>query len=101
MNVHTSLLSTLGGGLYMDAWLQNWIDELEEEYEKLMLRFALELSEVGVTENMGKLIADLCMSAPNRIGASAEEVVARFTYRHNGYLIEAKQTIELVIKTCK
>ena len=35
MNVPTSLLSTLGGGLDMDAWLQNWIDELEEEYEKL------------------------------------------------------------------
>ncbi len=34
-NRQHGLLSTLGGGLHMDAWLQNWIDELDAEYEKL------------------------------------------------------------------
>ena len=29
------LLSTLVGGIHMDAWLKNWIDEWEEGYDKL------------------------------------------------------------------
>ena len=35
MTLHTSLLSTLVGGLHMDAWLKNWIDEWDEGYERL------------------------------------------------------------------
>ena len=35
MTRHTSLLSTLVGGLHMDAWLKNWIDEWDEGYERL------------------------------------------------------------------
>jgi len=73
----------------------------KEEYEKLLLRFALEIDEIGVTEDMLKLIAGLCMSAPNRISADAEQTTDRFVYRHKGYTIEAKRTVTLVVKTCK
>jgi hypothetical protein len=73
----------------------------KEEYEKLMKRFALELSEVGVTENMIKMVEAVLSRSPNIISDSESEVISRFTYRHNGYLIEAKQTVELVVKTCK
>lgn len=73
----------------------------KEEYEKLMKRFALELSEVGVTENMIKLVEAVLSRSPNITSDTESEVVSRFTYRHNGYLIEAKQTVELVVKTCK
>ena len=72
-----------------------------EEYRDLMLRFAKELDEVGVTENMRKLIEDSCRSTPNRISADVEETTDRFVYRHKGYLIEAKRTISVVVKTCK
>jgi hypothetical protein len=73
----------------------------DEAYRALMLRFALELDEIGVTENMRKLIEGLCQSAPNRIAASAEETTDRFVYRHDGYMIEAKCTVTVVVKTCK
>ncbi len=71
------------------------------KYRELMLRFAKELDEIGVTENMRKLIEGLCQSAPNRIGASAEETIANFAYRHDGYMIEAKCIVSVVVKTCK
>tara|TARA_B100001029_G_C14981359_1_gene406209 strand:+ start:502 stop:696 length:195 start_codon:yes stop_codon:yes gene_type:complete len=29
------LLSTLLGGLQMDAWLKNWIDEWDAQYEQM------------------------------------------------------------------
>ena len=35
MTNYNGLLSTLNGGLYMDRWLENWIDELVDEYERL------------------------------------------------------------------
>ena len=73
----------------------------KEEYEKLMKRFALELSEVGVTENMIKMVEAVLSRAPNITSDSESEIISKFTYRHNGYLIEAKQTVELVVKTCK
>ena len=73
----------------------------DEHYRALMLRFALELDEIGVTEDMRKLIESLCQSAPNRISATAEETTARFVYRHDGYAIEAKCTVSVVVKTCK
>jgi len=73
----------------------------KEEYEKLMKRFALELSEVGVTENMIKMVEAVLSRSPNITSDSESEIISRFTYRHNGYLIEAKQTVELVVKTCK
>jgi len=73
----------------------------DEAYRALMLRFAKELDEIGVTENMRKLIEDSCKSAPNRSYASAEETTGRFVYRHDGYMIEAKCTMTVVVKKCK
>ncbi len=73
----------------------------KEKYENLIKRFALELSEVGVTENMIKLVEAVLARSPNITSDTESEVISRFTYRHNGYLIEAKQTVELVVKTCK
>jgi hypothetical protein len=35
MSAYTGLLSTLVGGIHMDAWLKNWIDEWEEGYDEL------------------------------------------------------------------
>ena len=72
----------------------------DEVYRDLMLRFAKELDEIGVTENMRKLIEGLCQSAPNRIYASAEETTGRFVYRHDGYMIEAKCTMSVFVKKC-
>ena len=73
----------------------------KEEYERLMKRFALELSEVGVTEDLVKIVQAAIDRAPNVSSSNGEEIVSRFTYRHNGYMIEAKQTVELVVKKCK
>jgi hypothetical protein len=72
-----------------------------KKYEELLLRFALELNEVGVTDEMLSLIKAQFERAPNIISTSTDETVARFTYRHNGYIIEAKQNVELVVKKCK
>lgn len=79
-------------------------DEMNDEtYRALMLRFALELDEIGVTENMRKHMEGLFQRAPNRIGASAEETTAHFVYKHDGYTIEAKCTVSVVVRgtTCK
>ena len=73
----------------------------KEEYERLMKRFALELSEVGVTDNMIEIIKDKCDRAPNIISAESKETTDRFTYRHGGYMIEATRTVNIVVKTCK
>ena len=72
-----------------------------EEYEKLLKRFGLELSEVGVTDNMLEIIAAQTSRAPNIASASSEEVTDRFVYRHAGYTIEACRTVSLVVKKCK
>jgi hypothetical protein len=72
----------------------------KENYEKLLLRFALELSEVGVTEDMLKIITARCDRAPNATSACAEETTDRFVYRHNGYIIEAVRTVNLTVKKC-
>jgi hypothetical protein len=73
----------------------------KEEFEKLMLRFALELSEVGVTEDQIKRIHDSLDRTPNLASCNNQEVVSRFTYRHNEHMIEAKTTVELTVKRCK
>ena len=61
----------------------------KEEYERLLKRFALELSEVGVTDDMVKIITARFERTPNAASACSDEITDRFTYRHNGYLIEA------------
>ena len=73
----------------------------KEDFDRLLKRFALELSEVGVTSEMLQLINDTFERAPNVRGANQEETVKRFVYQHDGYLIEAKQTVELTIRKCK
>ena len=70
----------------------------KEKYEDLMLRFAKELHEVGVTENMKKIVADQLNRAPNVASAGADETTDRFSYRHGGYLIEAKRSVEIIVK---
>ena len=35
MSDHNGLLSTLVGGIHMDEWLKNWIDEWEVGYDEL------------------------------------------------------------------
>jgi len=73
----------------------------KEEYSKLLKRFALEISEVGATDDMIKVIEAQMSRAPNTPSASSEEVTDRFVYRHAGYLIEAVCTVELRVKKCK
>ena len=73
----------------------------KEKYEKLLRRFSQELHEVGVSENLNGLVQDQIDRAPNVIVASAEETTERFTYRHDGYMIEAVRTVKLVVKKTK
>ena len=73
----------------------------KEKYEELLRRFAQELHEVGVSENLQGLIKDQGDRTPNVIAASAEQTTDRFTYRHGGYMIEAVRTVKLVVKTTK
>jgi hypothetical protein len=71
-----------------------------EIYEDLLLRFAKELHEVGVSENLRKLVEAQYTRAPNTVSASASEDVCRFTYRHNGYEIQAVQHVMITVKKC-
>ena len=72
----------------------------KETYEDLLLRFAKELHDVGVTENMKKLVEAQYTRSPNLSNSSAEEATDRFTYRHDGYMIEAVRTVKLTVKKC-
>ena len=73
----------------------------KEEYEKLLVRFATELAEVGVTPSQLELIRDTLVRAPNVASANQSETVADFQYKHNGYIIQAKKTVEIMVKKCK
>ena len=73
----------------------------KEEYEKLLKRFALELSEVGVTEDMLKIIEAQLNRSPNAVSSGTDETTDRFIYRHGGFMIEAKRTVCLTVKKCK
>ena len=72
----------------------------KEEYEKLMLKFALEMSETGVTDDMIKLVRAQIERNPNLVSASSEEVTDKFAYQNQGYLIEAQRTVKLVVRKC-
>ena len=69
-----------------------------EKYEELMLRFAKEMHDVGVTENMKKIIESQYTNRPNLSNPHTEEVTDRFSYRHDGYMIEAVRTVKLSVK---
>jgi len=70
----------------------------KEKYEELIRRFSQELHEVGVGENLKGLVKDQCDRTPNTASASVDVVTDRFTYRHDGYMIEAVRTVKLVVK---
>jgi len=72
-----------------------------EKYEDLMLRFGKELHDIGVTENIKKIIEAQCTRSPNVVSVNQDECVASFTYQHDGYMIEATKVVQLTVKKCK
>ena len=71
-----------------------------ETYQELMRKFAQELHDVGVTGEMKERINDQCEQHSHIISVgTGPTTISRFVYRHGGYLIEAKNTVELTIKT--
>ena len=70
----------------------------KEKYQDLMLRFAKELHDVGVTDSLKKLVEDAYTRTPNISGVALDETTDRFVYRHDGYMIEAVRTVKLVVK---
>ena len=73
----------------------------KETYEKLIKRFALELSDVGVSDGLSKLVEAQYNRTPNLGAANANETTDRFVYSHDGYMIEATRTVSLQVKKCK
>jgi|TARA_Y100000034_G_C6834503_1_gene377001 hypothetical protein len=73
----------------------------KEKYEDLMLRFAKEMHEVGVTENMKKIVEAQITRTPNVTSAGTDETTRKFYYQHGGYAIEAAQTVKITLKKCK
>lgn len=73
----------------------------KEKYKDLMLRFAKEMHDVGVTDSMKEVIEAQYNRTPNLVGCRSEEAVRKFVYRHNGYEIEAVQSVTLSLKKCK
>jgi len=72
----------------------------DEKYQDLMLRFTKEMHEVGVTENMKKIIEAQYERTPNSVSCSVVDDVRKFCYRHDGFMIEAVQSVKLVVKKC-
>ena len=70
----------------------------KEKYEELMLRFGKEMHDVGVTEGMKKIVEAQSARTPNSASCSTEEVVRKFYYQHDGYVIEAVQRVSLLVK---
>lgn len=73
----------------------------KEEYEKLLVRFATELAEVGVTPEQIQALRDSMGRTPNLASLQSSRIVADFQYKHSGYMISAKRTVEITIKKCK
>ena len=71
-----------------------------EKYKDLLLRFAKELHDVGVSEGMKKIVQDQYTRTPNITSVSTQEDIKKFCYRHDGYVIEAVQNVKLVIRKC-
>jgi hypothetical protein len=71
-----------------------------EHYKELLLRFAKELHDVGVTENMRNIVISKVDRVPNVASAGAEIDSAKFVYRHGDYMIEAVQVVKLSVKKC-
>ena len=73
----------------------------KEKYQELMLRFAKELHDVGMTDDMKKILEAQYERTPNIVAVGHEENVRKFTYVHDGYMIEAVRTIKVTVKKCK
>jgi|TARA_R110000824_G_scaffold339346_1_gene525834 hypothetical protein len=73
----------------------------KEIYRDFILRFAKELDDVGVTEDMHKIVEAQYTRTPNVGACEANENVKKFCYRHEGYEIEAVQNIKLMVRKCK
>ena len=71
-----------------------------EKYKELLLRFAKEIDDVGVSRDLCEMIEAQYERHPNVAVCSADETTDRFTYRHAGYMIEAVRTVKLVVKKC-
>ena len=65
-----------------------------------MLRFAKEIHEIGVTDDMKKTIESQLDRMPNAISCGTDEDVRKFYYRYGGYMIEAVQNVKIVVKKC-
>ena len=48
----------------------------KEKYEELLLRFAKELNDVGVTEDMKKIVDSQYTRTPNLSNTGTEEIVS-------------------------
>ena len=70
----------------------------KEKYEELMLRFAKELHDVGVTDELKKSVEKQYNKHPNVVSCSAEEVTDRFQYRFGDYQIEAQRRVKVIVK---
>ncbi len=73
----------------------------KEKYDILLKRFALELSEVGISDELILLIKDKFNTHANTSVASGEEITDRFEYRHQGYSIKAIRTVKLSVQKVK
>jgi len=73
----------------------------KEKYEELMRRFAQELHEVGVTEEMKGLAQDSLSRTPNLATYTGEDTIRKFYYLHDGYTIEATRVVTLIMRKCK
>ena len=73
----------------------------KEKYEELMRRFAQELYEVGVTDEMKGLAQDSLTRTPNLAVYTGEDTVRKFYYLHDGYTIEATRVVTLTMRKCK
>ena len=72
----------------------------KEKYEELMRRFSQELHEVGVTEDLTSLIKDQANRNPNQVSISYSNETDKFSYRHDGYMIEATRKVTLTVRKC-
>lgn len=73
----------------------------KEKYSTLLKRFALEISEVGVSDELVSLVRDKTNTHPNTSAAAGEETTDRFEYRYQGYSITAVRTVKLSVQKVK
>lgn len=70
----------------------------DKKFEELMLRFAKELHDVGVTQGLREHVEAQYKRHPNTAACAADQVTDRFEYRFGDYLIEARRTVDLKLR---